>query len=156
MEKALFAAGCFWGVEAAFKAVDGVSATEVGYANGHTENPTYKEVCTDRTGHAEVVLVTFDPAKVSFQALLEVFWSNHNPTTLNRQGPDFGTQYRSGIFTFDEGQQKLAEQSKAEQNASGRFKAPIVTVIEPVKGYYPAEEYHQDYFAKNNIQHCPI
>lgn len=156
MQKAIFGAGCFWGVEATFKTVEGVNSTEVGYAGGHTENPTYKEVCTNTTGHAEVVLVTFDPKKVSYEDLLEVFWSNHNPTTLNRQGPDFGTQYRSVIFTFDEAQKAVAEKSRAEQEASGRFKAPIVTAVEPVTSYYRAEEYHQDYFAKNNIEHCPI
>lgn len=156
MAQAMFGAGCFWGVEAAFKEVPGVTAVEVGYAGGHTENPTYKEVCTDRTGHAEVVLVTFDPGKVSYADLLEVFWSNHNPTTMNRQGPDIGTQYRSVIFVFDDKQKAAAEKSKAENSASGCFKKPIVTAIEPVTSYYRAEEYHQDYFAKNNLAHCPI
>ncbi len=156
MEKAIFGAGCFWGVEAAFKGINGVSSVEVGYAGGSKENPTYKEVCSGTTGHAEVVLVAFDPAKISYPKLLEVFWSNHNPTTLNRQGVDFGTQYRSVIFTFDENQKNQAEKSKSDQDASGRFKAPIVTAIEPVTSYYRAEEYHQDYFAKNGIEHCPI
>ncbi len=156
MEKAIFGAGCFWGVEAAFKSVPGVSAVEVGYAGGHKTDPTYKEVCTGTTDHAEVVLVTFDPKKVSYADLLEVFWANHNPTTRNRQGPDFGTQYRSAIYTFDDSQQETAEKSKAEQDASGRFKAPIVTEIKPVTTYFRAEEYHQDYFAKNGIEHCPI
>lgn len=156
MEKAIFGAGCFWGVEAAFKEVDGVTSTEVGYAGGHKENPTYKEVCNDDTGHAEVVYVEFDPKKVSYHDLLEVFWSNHNPTTMNRQGPDIGSQYRSVIFTFDDGQKKAAEKSKAEQDASGRFKNPIVTAIEPVTSYYRAEDYHQDYFAKQGISHCPV
>jgi len=156
MAKAMFGAGCFWGVEAAFKEIPGVTRTEVGYAGGHKESPTYKEVCTDRTGHAEVVLVEFDPAEVSFGDLLEVFWSNHNPTTMNRQGPDIGTQYRSVIFTFGEGQKAEAEQSKKTQDSSGRFPKPIVTAIEPVSSYYAAEDYHQDYFAKNNISHCPI
>jgi len=156
MEKALFGAGCFWGVEAAFKEVEGVTSVEVGYAGGTTENPTYKEVCSGNTGHAEVVLVSFDPGKVSFEELLEVFWSNHNPTTRDRQGVDFGSQYRSAIFTFNEDQQKTAEASRADQDASGRFKAPIVTQIEPVSSYFKAEEYHQDYFSKQGIEHCPI
>ncbi|MEE8295613.1 MAG: peptide-methionine (S)-S-oxide reductase MsrA [Sphingomonadales bacterium] len=156
MEKALFGAGCFWGVEAAFKEVEGVTTGEVGYAGGTTEDTTYNEVCSGNTGHAEVVLVSFDPGKVSFEELLEVFWSNHNPTTRDRQGVDFGSQYRSVIFTFNEYQQKTAETSKADQDASGRFKAPIVTQIEPVSSYFKAEEYHQDYFAKQGIEHCPI
>jgi peptide-methionine (S)-S-oxide reductase len=156
MEKAIFGAGCFWGVEAAFKGVEGVSSVEVGYSGGSKENPTYEEVCSNTTGHAEVVLVGFDPDKVSYADLLEVFWSNHNPTTSNRQGPDVGSQYRSAIFTFGEGQQEQAENSKTEQDGSGRFKAPIVTEIKPVTTYYKAEEYHQDYFAKNDIEHCPI
>jgi len=152
----MFAAGCFWGVEAEFKKVKGITKTEVGYAGGHTKNPTYKDVCSDATGHAEVVRVEFDPEVVSYPELLEVFWGCHNPTTINRQGPDFGTQYRSAIFTYDEDQQNLAERSKAEQDALIRFKNPIVTMIEPVSSYYPAEEYHQDYFAKQGIEHCPI
>lgn len=156
MAQAMFGAGCFWGVEAAFKKVPGVTATEVGYAGGETKDPTYKEVCGGDTGHTEVVRVEFDPAKVSFEALLDVFWSNHNPTTLNRQGPDFGFQYRSVIFTYDDAQRKAAEKSKAEQDSSGRFNKPIVTVIEAVSSYYPAEEYHQDYFTKTGISHCPI
>lgn len=156
MEKAIFGAGCFWGVEAAFKDVEGVESVEVGYAGGNKENPSYEEVCTGTTGHAEVVLVSFDPGKVSYADLLEVFWSNHNPTTLNRQGVDFGSQYRSAIFTFGDDQNEVAVKSKAEQDASARFKAPIVTTIEPVTSYYRAEEYHQDYFAKHGIEHCPI
>jgi len=156
MEKAILGAGCFWSVEAAFKTVPGVASVEVGYAGGTAQNPTYKDVCTGNTGHAEVVLVSFDPDKVSYGDLLEVFWSNHNPTTLNRQGPDSGTQYRSAIFTFDEAQQNTAENSKAEQEASGRFKTPIVTEIGAVTTYFRAEEYHQDYFVKQGIEHCPI
>lgn len=156
MEKAIFGAGCFWGVEAAFKGVEGVSSVEVGYAGGLKENPTYEEVCTGNTGHAEVVLVAFDPDKISYADLLEVFWANHNPTTRDRQGPDVGSQYRSAIFTFDESQKECAEKSKADQDASGRFKAPIVTAIEPVSSYFKAEEYHQDYFAKQGIEYCPI
>ena len=156
MSKAMFAAGCFWGVEADFKKIKGVTKTEAGYTGGHTESPTYKEVCTNTTGHAEVVVVDFDESVVSYADLLEVFWGCHNPTTLNRQGPDFGKQYRSGIFTYDKGQQAAAEKSKSDQNASSRFDKPIVTIIEPVSNYTTAEEYHQDYFAKNNIEHCPI
>lgn len=156
MKKAIFGAGCFWGVEAAFKTVPGVTAVEVGYAGGAVENPTYQEVCSGTTGHAEVVLVSFDPDKVSFADLLEVFWANHNPTTMNRQGPDVGSQYRSAIFTFDDNQKESAEKSKAEQSASGRFRAPIVTTVEPASSYFRAEEYHQDYFAKQGIEHCPI
>ena len=156
MAQALFGAGCFWGVEAAFKKVPGVTRTEVGYAGGHTENPTYKEVCTDTTGHAEVVLVEFDETKVGYDDLLEVFWANHNPTTVNRQGPDVGTQYRSVIFTYDDAQKAGAEASKAKEDASGRFNAPIVTAIEPFTSYYPAEDYHQNYFEKQGIEHCPV
>ena len=156
MTKAMFGAGCFWGVEAAFKKVPGVTDTEVGYAGGHTENPTYKDVCTDTTGHAEVVLVEFDESQVSFGDLLEVFWANHNPTTVNRQGPDVGAQYRSAIFAYDDGQKAAAVASKAEQDAAKRFNGPVVTIIEPVTSYYPAEEYHQNYFEKQGIEHCPI
>lgn len=156
MEKAMFGAGCFWGVEAAFKAVPGVRSTAVGYAGGRTKNPSYREVCTDQTGHAEVVLVDFDPKKAPYQELLKVFFDNHNPTQLNRQGPDVGTQYRSVIFYFGEGQKKAAEQAKAALAASGRLKNPVVTAIEPAPAFYRAEEYHQDYFAKNGLSHCPV
>jgi len=143
-------------VEATFKKVEGVTKTEVGYAGGQTENPTYKEVCTNTTGHAEVVLVNFDPAVVSYEDLLEVFWNGHNPTTLNRQGPDVGRQYRSVIFTYDDKQKALAEKSKAKLEASGRFQNPVVTAIEPVSTYWLAEDYHQNYFEKEGIEHCPI
>src|SRR5687768_575274 len=129
METAMFGAGCFWGVEAAFRQVPGVKSTQVGYAGGYTQNPTYRDVCTDETGHAEVVLVEYDPAVASYADLLDVFWNCHNPTTLNRQGPDVGTQYRSAIFYADDKQKLLAEESKRKLEASGKFRSPIVTEI---------------------------
>src|SRR3954470_15758115 len=135
-EKATFGAGCFWGVEESFRNLKGVLSTSVGYAGGTQENPTYRDVCTDKTGHAEVVEVEFDPSQVSYEQLLEVFWSNHNPTTLNRQGPDVGSQYRSVIFHYSPDQKAAAEKSKAEQDASGRFPRPIVTQIEPAPTFY--------------------
>ncbi len=156
MSKAMFGAGCFWGVEATFKKVAGVTKTEVGYAGGTKDNPTYKEVCANTTGHAEVVVVNFDAELVTFEDLLEVFWSCHNPTTLNRQGPDVGSQYRSVIFTYDDEQKALAEISKTEQDTSGRFKGPIVTTIDPATSYWPAEDYHQNYFEKQGIEACPV
>ena len=156
MAQAMFGAGCFWGVEATFKKVEGITKTEVGYAGGGKDNPTYQEVCGDTTGHAEVVVVDFDAEVVSFADLMEVFWSCHNPTTLNRQGPDVGSQYRSVIFTFDDEQQTLAEKSKAGQEASARFNSPVVTAIEPVSSYWPAEAYHQNYFEKEGIGACPV
>ncbi len=152
--KATFGAGCFWGVEAAFRKLDGVSATAVGYEGGKTENPTYKEVCTDRTGHAEVVEVDYDPEKVKFDSLLDLFWANHDPTTLNYQGPDYGTQYRSAIFYHDEAQRTAAEESKARWQA--KFKKPIVTEIVPAQTFYMAEEYHQQYLEKRGLAHCHI
>ncbi len=148
MEKATFGAGCFWGVEYAFKKVDGVVSTAVGYAGGTTDNPTYEQVCSGRTGHAEVVQVEFDPAKVSYDQLLDVFWTVHNPTTLNRQGPDIGTQYRSAIFTHSPEQEATARDSMAKKSESGAFRDPIVTEITPFSAFYRAEEYHQDYFEK--------
>lgn len=155
-EKAMFGAGCFWGVEATFRSIDGVSEAIVGYAGGQTENPTYEQVCTADTGHAEVVQVEFDPARVSYEKLLEVFWSNHDPTTLNRQGPDVGTQYRSVIFYYTPEQQAAAEDAKAEQEGSGRFRRPIVTEIEPAPPFYRAEDYHQRYLEKRGLKHCAI
>lgn len=152
----MFGAGCFWGVEATFRKVNGVKEAIVGYAGGKTENPTYEDVCTDETGHAEVVEVEFDPSVVSYDELLDVFWSNHNPTTLNRQGPDVGTQYRSVIFYYTPEQRAAAEQSKAEQDRSGRFRRPIVTEIEPAPKFYRAEEYHQRYLQKRGMAHCSI
>ena len=150
MENAIFAAGCFWGVESAFGKVRGVKSTSVGYSGGKTENPTYEEVCSGRTGHAEVVEIVFDPAQVSYRELLEVFWSIHDPTTLNRQGPDIGTQYRSAVFFLDEAQKAAAEASKEELDQSGRFHARVVTEIASASGYYPAEDYHQQYFEKHS------
>jgi peptide-methionine (S)-S-oxide reductase len=147
-EQATFSAGCFWGVEATFRKVSGVVATEVGYSGGHTVNPTYEDVCTDQTGHAESVLVTYDPAKVSYAELLDAFWTCHDPTTLNSQGPDFGTQYRSVIFYHNAEQERLAKASLAEVQNSGVFSGKIVTEIVPAGPFYPAEEYHQRYFEK--------
>lgn len=156
MAIATFAAGCFWGVEAAFRQIPGVTATAVGYSGGNTPAPTYEEVCTDRTGHAEVVQVEFDPQKVSYQQLLEIFWSNHNPTTLNRQGPDIGSQYRSAIYFHTPQQQTEAEASKHDKNASGRFGRPIVTEITPASTFFRAEEYHQQYLEKRGQASCHI
>src|SRR5216110_1007417 len=155
-EKGTFGAGCFWGVEEIFRNVKGVLSTSVGYAGGTQENPTYQNVCTDKTGHAEVVAVEFDPSQVSYDELLDVFWSNHNPTTLNRQGPDVGTQYRSVIF-YDSPEQKAdAEVSKKQLDQSGRFRSPVVTQIEPAPKFWRAEEYHQRYLEKRGQSHCAI
>jgi len=156
METATFGAGCFWGVEEAFREVPGVVETTVGYLGGHTQNPTYKDVCTDETGHAEVVQVTFDPAKVDYDKLLDVFWLAHDPTTLNRQGPDVGTQYRSAIFFHTPEQEQKARASKETMQASGKFSRPIITEITPAAKFYPAEEYHQKYLAKRGLSHCHI
>jgi peptide-methionine (S)-S-oxide reductase len=152
--KATFGAGCFWGVEAAFRQVDGVTGTEVGYAGGHTENPSYEDVCSHTTGHAEVVQVTYDPDQVSYEELLDVFWAKHDPTQLNRQGWDIGDQYRSVIFFHDEEQREAAERSKAQLDASGKYRKPIVTKIEPAPTFYPAEEYHQRYLEKQGRASC--
>ena len=148
-EQAAFGAGCFWGVEERYRQVPGVLETAVGYMGGTTENPSYEQVCNDTTGHAEVVHLTFDPAVVSYEALLKLFWENHNPTTLNRQGPDFGTQYRSVIFTYSDAQRTQAEASKAALEASKKWRDPIVTEIVPASSFYRAEEYHQKYLLKN-------
>lgn len=156
MKQAMFGAGCFWGVEAAFRQVKGVKETAVGYAGGHTENPTYQEVCTGKTGHAEVVLVDFDPAEVSYADLLGVFWNCHNPTTLNRQGPDVGSQYRSAVYFFSPEQQQLAEETKTKCDASDRYPQPIVTEITPAPAFYRAEEYHQQYFEKTGQSSCHL
>lgn len=156
MEKATFAAGCFWGVEAAFRQIPGVVSTRVGYIGGKTENPTYKEVCTDRTGHAEAVEVDFDPAKVGYRDLLKVFWENHDPTQLNRQGPDWGTQYRSAIFYHSPEQKAEAEASKEQLEKSRRFSKPIVTQIVPAAVFYEAEDYHQQYLEKRGLASCHI
>ena len=148
-EIATFGAGCFWGVEAAFRSVPGVTDVASGYAGGNTENPTYKEVCTDTTGHAEVVEVEFDAARVSFDQLLEVLWNAHDPTTPNRQGPDMGSQYRSAVFFHNPEQQAAAEASVKRLSVSGRFANPVVTEITPAPRFYRAEEYHQRYFEKH-------
>jgi peptide-methionine (S)-S-oxide reductase len=156
IEKATFGAGCFWGVEATFRAIPGVTDVAVGYAGGTSENPSYEEVCTDETGHAEVVEVEFEPDVVSYEKLLDIFWANHNPTTLNRQGPDVGTQYRSVIFYHSPQQHAAAEASKAALEKSGKFPRPIVTQIEPAPKFYRAEEYHQRYLEKRGQSHCAI
>jgi peptide-methionine (S)-S-oxide reductase len=155
-EKAVFGAGCFWGVEAAFRQIPGVLSTRVGYLGGTMKNPTYRDVCTGRTGHAEVVEVTYDPARVSYDDLLTVFWENHDPTTLNRQGPDVGEQYRSAIFYQNESQRAAAEASKDERDKSGRYRRPIVTEITPASEFYEAEEYHQQYLEKRGLSSCHI
>jgi peptide-methionine (S)-S-oxide reductase len=153
-EKATFGAGCFWGVEEIFRKLKGVTSTAVGYAGGTKENPTYEDVCSDETGHAEVVQVEFDPSQVSYDDLLDIFWLNHNPTTLNRQGPDIGTQYRSAIFYHSPEQKAAAEKSKIDM--SGRLNRPVVTQIEPAGKFWRAEEYHQRYLEKRGQSHCAI
>src|SRR5690349_15871427 len=150
-EKATFGAGCFWGVEAAFRQIPGVVATAVGYEGGTMVNPTYHDVCTDRTGHAEVVEVEYDPARVAYDDLLTVFWENHDPTQLNRQGPDWGTQYRSAIFYHSPEQKTEAEASKQKLEKSHRFSKPIVTQIVPAVTFYEAEDYHQQYLEKRGL-----
>ncbi len=154
MEKATFAAGCFWGVESAFRTIDGVIDAQVGYIGGKTENPTYKEVFSGRTGHAEAVEITFDPAKISYAQLVELFWRVHNPTQINRQGPDVGSQYRSAIFYHTPQQKVVAEKSKATMEASGKHKKAIATEIVPAAPFYRAEEYHQRYFEKTGRPAC--
>ena len=156
MEKATFAAGCFWGVEARFRNVPGVTATVVGYTGGKTADATYQEVCSGTTGHAEAVEVTFDPTRVSYEELLDVFWDIHDPTTLNRQGPDIGEQYRSAVFTHGAEQDRLARESKARLEASGRFKRPVTTQIVPAGRFWRAEEYHQQYLEKRGLATCSI
>ncbi len=148
MDKATFGAGCFWGVEAAFRCLDGVTATSVGYAGGGTANPTYEDVCSGQTGHAEVVQVTFDPARVSYERLLDHFWEAHDPTSVNRQGPDVGTQYRSVIFCHDAAQEAAAHASKQKLAASGRYRQSIATEILPAPAFTLAEDYHQQYLEK--------
>jgi peptide-methionine (S)-S-oxide reductase len=156
MEKATFAAGCFWGVEERFRRVPGVLGTAVGYLGGTLENPTYEAVCSDETGHAEAVEVEFDPAQVSFEALLDVFFAAHDPTTLNRQGPDVGTQYRSGIFFHSPAQEAAARAAVERFGREGRFQRPIVTEIVAAPTFYRAEEYHQRYLEKRGRSHCSI
>jgi peptide-methionine (S)-S-oxide reductase len=155
-DKAIFAAGCFWGIEAAFRQVQGVVSTRVGYAGGRTKNPTYGEVCTGMTGHAEAVEVEYDPSKVSYEELLTIFWENHNPTTLNRQGPDVGTQYRSAIFFLSPEQEAAARASKERLQRSGKYSRDIVTEITPATQFYMAEDYHQQYLEKRGMSHCNI
>src|SRR5213595_156736 len=155
-EKATFGAGCFWGVEETFRKLKGVSSTAVGYAGGNRENPSYEDVCSDKTGHAEVVQVEFDPSQITYGQILDVFWSNHNPTTLNRQGPDVGTQYRSAIFYHSPEQEATAMASKERLEKSGRFNRPVATQIEAAPKFWRAEEYHQRYLQKSGQSHCAI
>jgi peptide-methionine (S)-S-oxide reductase len=152
-KKATFAAGCFWGVEASFRRVKGILSTQVGYSGGHVANPSYREVCTGKTGHAESVRLEYDPDLISYEELLEVFWDIHDPTSSNRQGPDIGSQYRSVIFYHDEDQRKSAKKSVARLQRSGEYKRDIVTEIVPAAEFYPAEDYHQRYYEKQGILH---
>ncbi len=154
MEKAMFAAGCFWGVESAFRKIRGVTGAACGYSGGVVKNPTYKDVCGGMTGHAETVQVEFDPSVVSYDELLDAFWSMHDPTTLNRQGPDIGSQYRSAIFFLNSDQEKAARASKERLERSGKFDRPVVTEITPASEFFRAEEYHQRYHEKHGIEHC--
>jgi len=154
MQKAIFGAGCFWGVELTFSKIEGVESTAVGYCGGKVPDPTYEIVCTGQSGHAEVVLIEFDPDKVSYDNLLEAFWSLHDPTTLNRQGPDIGTQYRSVIFFQDKDQAVVAKASRDKLQQSGRFKNDIVTEIVPTAQFYRAEEYHQKYLEARGLGNC--
>ncbi|MGH9449297.1 MAG: peptide-methionine (S)-S-oxide reductase MsrA [Terriglobia bacterium] len=156
MEKATFAAGCFWGVEATFRKIPGVISTRVGYTGGVTDKPTYQDVCTHRTGHAEAVEVTFDPVRISYEALLKVFWENHDPTTLNRQGPDVGTQYRSAIFYHNPNQEEAARSSKDALQTSGAYRRPLVTEIVPAVEFWEAEDYHQQYLEKRGADRCHV
>lgn len=156
MEKAIFGAGCFWGVEAAFREVKGVSSVAVGYSGGTFENPTYEDVCSGQTGHAEVVEIDYNPNEVTYEELLEVLWKIHNPTTMNRQGPDVGTQYRSAVFYTTPEQESAAIASKDKLEKSGTLSGPIVTEISAASKFYKAEEYHQKYFEKHGISHCRI
>ena len=154
MQKAIFGAGCFWGVELTFSKVDGVRSTAVGYCGGNVPNPTYEIVCTGQSGHAEVVLIEFAPDKTSYEKLLDIFWSLHDPTTLNRQGPDIGTQYRSAIFFLDENQETLAKISRDKLKNSGKYKNDIVTEITEAQEFYRAEEYHQKYLENRGLGNC--
>lgn len=156
MEKATFGAGCFWGVEVAFRKINGVTNTTVGYMGGNLENPTYEDVCTAKTGHVEVVQIEFDPTKISYEDLLEQFWDIHDPTQLNRQGPDIGTQYKSVIFYHDNQQKEIAENSKNKLENSSKYKNPIVTEIIEAKKFYRAEEYHQQYLEKKGSSSCHL
>jgi peptide-methionine (S)-S-oxide reductase len=153
-ETASFAAGCFWGVEEAFRELNGVISTMVGYMGGHTENPTYSDVCSGGTGHAETVLVTYDPLIISYEKLLDIFWNKHDPTTKNRQGPDIGSQYRSIIFYYNDDQKNSALTSKKKLESSGKYNNPVVTEIIPAPKFYPAEDYHQQYLKKRGKKFC--
>ncbi len=153
-DEAIFAAGCFWSVQAAFDKLDGVIATEVGYTGGHTQNPTYRQVCSDRTGHAEALRIIYDPNLISYQKLLAVFWDLHDPTTPNRQGPDVGSQYRSAVFYVNDAQCQAAQEMKKQLDNSGRFNKPIVTEITQASRFYRAEEYHQKYLRKKGLDSC--
>ncbi len=155
-QQGTFAAGCFWGVEAAFRKLDGVVETSVGYSGGQLENPTYEQVCTGRTGHAETVRIEFDPEVISYEQLLEEFWESHDPTQKDRQGPDVGTQYRSVIFTHDEKQARLAKASKEALEASAGLSRPVATTVEPAVTFYLAEDYHQQYFEKRGLSSCRV
>jgi len=154
--KATFGAGCFWGVEVAFRQIPGVLNAEAGYEGGTLSNPSYQDVCTGRTGHAEVVEVTYDPARVSYDSLLDVFFTSHDPTTLNRQGPDHGTQYRSAVFYHDDEQRAAAEAARERWDQSGRWRSPVVTEITPASTFYRAEEYHQRYLEKRGLASCHV
>lgn len=154
MEKAMFGAGCFWGVEEAFRTLEGVKDTKVGYSGGATDNPTYEQVCTDRTGHAEVILIEFDPAIISYEQLLDKFFTIHDPTQLNRQGPDVGKQYRTAVFFYSPEQEKTAKEKIEELGKSGKFRAPIATEVTEAAKFYPAEEYHQRYLQKRGVNVC--
>ena len=153
---AMFGAGCFWGVEAAFRHIEGVRSTAVGYAGGEVDNPTYEQVCSDRTGHAEVVYIEYDPSRVRYEELLRVFWTTHDPTQGDRQGPDVGSQYRSVIFAFDPQQEAVAKASKAGLDEKGVFKRPITTTVEGAAKFWKAEEYHQQYLEKRGLSTCRI
>ncbi len=155
-EKATFGAGCFWGVEETFRTKKGVVDTKVGYSGGHLDHPTYKDVCSDKTGHVEVVQVTFDPAQITYEELLKIFWDGHNPMTLNRQGPDVGSQYRSVVFYHNDTQKQVAQEMKDDLGKSGRYPSKIITAIEPAKTFYPAEEYHQQYLYKRGMGSCHL
>jgi peptide-methionine (S)-S-oxide reductase len=156
IQLATFAAGCFWGIEAAFRKVHGVVETQVGFMGGHTDKPTYKQVCSSNTGHAEVVHLQYDSAQVSYEDLLQVFWAIHDPTTYHRQGPDIGSQYRSAIFYYNPEQKQAAERSAKKLEQSGTYPNKIVTEMVPASTFYPAEEYHQRYYEKNGLQACAL
>lgn len=156
MAQAMFGAGCFWGVEESFRKLPGVTGTAVGYSGGTTTSPTYEQVCSGRTGHAEVVLVDYDPDQIGYERLLAVLFDIHDPTTMNRQGPDVGTQYRSAVFYFDDTQRDLALAAKARLDGEGRFRRPIVTEVTQAQPFYRAEEYHQQYIAKGGRSGCAL